>query len=292
MRKTALVVALAGLLIIAAAGTFFVRVGTANPYLRDYVAPDANTKPPKISVYSPENNALCRNVNLIINVSLPQSTTAPFTFLHVVSYDADWLQNRTFLFVSMGLSDEIRSDNPPEKQFFAYSGTLTGVPDGNHSLTLYAEGGGWYPPQGIKQSGFFIDGALTVSFAVDNTSPTIAFLSLESKTYYESDVPVNFRTNEAVSEISYSLDGQENVTVAGNSTLSGLPVGSRNVTVYARDAAGNVGASETVVFTVAEPESFPTVPVAVAVSVASIAVVACAGLILTRRKRRKEAIHT
>ena len=285
MRKKALVVALAALLIIAAAGTF-VRLGTANPYIRDYVAPDAHTKPPIISVYLPENNTLYRNVNLSINVSLPQSTTAPFTFLHHVSYDADWLQNRTYLYVSMGLSDEIRSDNPPERQFFAYSGTLTGVPDGNHSLTLYADGGGWYPPQGIKQSGFFIDGALTISFAVDNTPPTIAFLSLENKTYYESEVPLNFSTNEAVSKISYSLDGQENMTGASNSTLSGLPVGVHNVTIYVWDTAGNVGAPETVTFTIAEPESFPTVPF-VAISTVSIAAVA-AGLFLVR-KHRKEA---
>jgi hypothetical protein len=284
MRKKALLVALIALLITAAAGTFFVRLSTANPYLRDYVAPDAYTKPPKISVYSPENNALCRNVNLSINVSLPQSTTAPFTFLHVVSYDADWLQNRTYLFVSMGLSDEIRSDNPPENQFFAYSGTLTGVPDGNHSLTLYAEGGGWYPPQGIKQSGFFIDGTLTVSFAVYNTPPTIALLSLENKTYYEFDVPLNFTTNETVSKISYSLDGQENVTIDGNATLSGLAEGQHDLTVYASDNIGNFGASESVYFTIAKSEFFPNVPVSA--GVVSIALVA-AGLLVYHKKHKR-----
>ncbi len=61
--------------------------------------------------------------------------------------------------------------------------------------------------------------------------------------------------------------------------------------VYAWDAAGNVGASEIVAFTVAEPEPelepFPTVPAA-AISVASIAAVA-AGLLLYHRKRREEA---
>ena len=285
MRKKALVVALVALLITAAAGTF-VRLGTANPYLRDYVAPDAHTKPPIISVYSPENNTLNRNVNLSINVSLPQSTTAPFTFLHRVSYDADWLQNRTYLYVSMGLSDEIRSDNPPENQFFAYTGTLTGVPDGNHSLTLYAEGGGWYPPQGIKQSGFFIDGTLTVSFAVDNTPPTIAVLSLENKTYYKSEVPLNFITNEAFSKISYSLDGQENVTIDGNATLSGLAERQHNLTLYATDLAGNIAASEKVFFSVGKPEPFPVVPAA-AVS-AMVAITVATGLVLYLRNRQKE----
>jgi len=50
------------------------------------------------------------------------------------------------------------------------------------------------------------------------------------------------------------LDGQENVTIAGNTTLVGLSSGVHNVTVYACDDAGNVGSLETLTFTVAKPE--------------------------------------
>ena len=64
-----------------------------------------------------------------------------------------------------------------------------------------------------------------------------------------------------------------------------LPSGEHNVTVYAWDAAGNVGASETVTFTVAEPDIFPTVPVT-AVFTASISALA-AGFFLYHRKRPK-----
>jgi hypothetical protein len=81
--------------------------------------------------------------------------------------------------------------------------------------------------------------------------------------------------------MSYSLDGQDNVTIAGNTTLSGLPNGNHNVTVYATDKAGNV-ASETISFSVEAP--FPVVPVAAA-SVATIAVVG-AGLLVYFKKRR------
>jgi len=87
----------------------------------------------------------------------------------------------------------------------------------------------------------------------------------------------------------YGLDGRENVTITGNTTLSGLSNGLHGITVYARDEFENTGASETVTFNIEAP--FPTVPVA-AVSAASIAAVACAGLILTRRKHRKEAQQT
>jgi len=65
--------------------------------------------------------------------------------------------------------------------------------------------------------------------------------------------------------------------------LPSVPIGEHNVRVYAWDAAGNVGASEIIVFIVADPEIFPTVPVVV-VSAASIAAVA-AGLLVYFKKR-------
>jgi hypothetical protein len=92
---------------------------------------------------------------------------------------------------------------------------------------------------------------------------------------------LNFSINEPVSQITYSLDGQENVTIAGNTTLADLSAGTHNVTVYAWDTAGNVGASETVTFTVTP---FPTAPAAAA-SVASIAAVT-AGLLVYFKKRK------
>jgi hypothetical protein len=159
-KKTLLTVAfLSVLLFSAVAGTQRLNFGRANPYIRDYVAPDSYTKPPKISIFSPENNTFRQHlITLSLKVSLPESQTASMTFLHVVYYEADWLENRTYLYNSMGLGDEIRSDNSPERQYFLYSGILT-VPEGSHSLVIHAEGGGWYPPEGIRQSGFFIDGA-------------------------------------------------------------------------------------------------------------------------------------
>jgi hypothetical protein len=113
---------------------------------------------------------------------------------------------------------------------------------------------------------------------------------MENQTYTSADVPLSFAVNETTSQTAYSLDGQENVTaVAGNTTLTGLPNGVHNVTVYAHDLAGNIGASETVTFTVAEePEPFPTAPVAAA-SVATVAV-ALVGLLVYFRKRKHQAL--
>jgi hypothetical protein len=100
-----------------------------------------------------------------------------------------------------------------------------------------------------------------------------------------SDVPLNFEVDKSVSEMKYSLDGQENVTVVGNTTLAGLTNGYHNVTVYAADEAGNSGASETLLFDVELPEPFPTLLIAAA-SVAA-AVLVGVGLLVYFKKRNR-----
>jgi len=99
-------------------------------------------------------------------------------------------------------------------------------------------------------------------------------LSPETKVYNRSEVSLNFTVDEPVSQVKYSLDGQNNLTVAGNTTLAELSAGVHNVTVYARDAVGNIGASKTIPFTVAnEPEPFPTtLVIASAVTVATVGI--------------------
>jgi len=107
----------------------------------------------------------------------------------------------------------------------------------------------------------------------DNTPPTISILSPEYETYATNEVSLTFTVSEPVSWIGYSLDGQENQSIAGNTTLYDLPDGLHSMIVYAEDTVGNVGASEIVQFTVEvagpEPsqESFPTWAVAVIVIV-------------------------
>jgi parallel beta-helix repeat protein len=119
---------------------------------------------------------------------------------------------------------------------------------------------------------------------LDTTPPSISLASPENTTYTESSVSLNFSTNEPVSWLGYSLDGQENATINGNTTIADLPNGLHNVTVYANDTFGNTGKSETISFTIAkEPESFPTAPVAAA-SVASVAVAGVGLLVYFRKK--------
>jgi hypothetical protein len=153
----------------------------------------------------------------------------------------------------------------------AGNSSLTGLSDGTHSLTVYA--------MDVFENAATSE---TVYFTVDTALPSISILSPENQTYTSTDIPLTFTVDEPASWMDYSLDGHDNVTVAGNTTLTGLPDGVHNVTVYAKDAAGNTGASETIYFSVKVP--FPTMLVAVAAG-ASAAVVA-AGLLIYFRKRK------
>jgi parallel beta-helix repeat protein len=87
----------------------------------------------------------------------------------------------------------------------------------------------------------------------DTTPPAITIISPQNITYTTSSVPLTFTINEPTSWIGYSLDGQANVTISGNTTLTGLSEGSHNIIVYANDTSGNMGASNRVYFTIAPP---------------------------------------
>lgn len=118
----------------------------------------------------------------------------------------------------------------------------------------------------------------------DGTAPEIVVVSPENMIYYKTDIPLTFTVNEPVSWIEYNLDYETVREIESNCTLSGLSLGSHNITVYATDIAGNVGASDTVSFTVAEPEAFPVTLVATT-SVVTVAIVGT-GLLFYFKKRK------
>jgi N-acetylneuraminic acid mutarotase len=147
--------------------------------------------------------------------------------------------------------------------------TLRGLSDGLYNVTVYAAD--LIDNMGVSQA---------VQFTV-NIPPNISLLSPQNQTYTSTSVLLNFTVNKPVSYISYVLDGLENVTVNGNTTLTALG-GDHNVTVYAVDEAGNVGASETISFSVDKP--FPTA-LAVAATVTTITVVGeCLGIYFNKHR--------
>ena len=125
------------------------------------------------------------------------------------------------------------------------------------------------------------------SYVLEHTKPQISLVSPLNQIYNDSSISITFTVNKNITSASYSLDGQQNVTITGNTTITGLPSGLHNVTVYANDTFGNIGVSQTINFSIAIPktESFPTATVA-AVSCAIVVVVIAVLLFYFRRRRR------
>lgn len=106
--------------------------------------------------------------------------------------------------------------------------------------------------------------------------PVVSVVSPENKTYTANNVTLAFTLNKQASWMGYSLDGQETVAVAGNTTLTALSNGFHNITVYAKDTFENTGVSETVSFTIDVPE--PSAPFTTALFVAPVASVVVVGV--------------
>jgi hypothetical protein len=122
-------------------------------------------------------------------------------------------------------------------------------------------------------------------FGYGTISPEVAVVSPENRSYNSSSVSLIFTVDKPAVWMGYSLDGQDNVTITGNTTITGISSGLHNVTVYAKDSFENTGASETISFTIAEePESFPTALVATAS--ASVAIVGVGFIVYLRRRGR------
>ncbi len=122
-------------------------------------------------------------------------------------------------------------------------------------------------------------------FGYGTAPPIIDVASPENQTYNETSVDLIFRVNKPALWMGYSLDGQEAVTITGNTTLSGLSNGLHNITVYARDEFENTGASETISFSVNVP--FPTTFV---IASAIILVVIGVALLVYFKKRKRRPL--
>ncbi len=149
---------------------------------------------------------------------------------------------------------------------------LPRLPDGGHSIVVYA-----------TDSAGNVGASDIIHFTVDTTTPSISLLSPQNQTYATTEVMLHFTLNENASWTGYTLDGQENVTVTGNISLTEMAYGSHRITVYANDTYGNMAASETVYFSVSKP--FPVMWTG-----ALTAIIAGGGVVLLLRFKRNNKV--
>jgi hypothetical protein len=207
-----------------------------------------NSLPPNIEVFSPENKTYAAD-----SVSLSFIVDEPTSW---IGYSLDGQTNVT-------ITGNV---------------TIYGLPEGAHTAKLYA-----------KETAGNMGASKVIHFTIgaspmDTKPPTISIVSPENKTYDTTDIPLTLTADEPVSWMAYSLDGQTNVTITGDITLSpcvyvisGLPEGSHSLIVYVRDTAGNAGASGIIYFVVEPKQTEPSQLWVVAV----IAIVAGVGFALS-----------
>jgi hypothetical protein len=123
-------------------------------------------------------------------------------------------------------------------------------------------------------------------FGYGTVPPQVSLVSSETLNTTASQVSLNFTINRPVDWMSYSLDGKDNITIKGNTTITGLSAGLHNITVYAKDANGIVGGSETINFTIVK--SSLTVSIT---AVSIVVIVFGVGLLVFYRKHCHEAVR-
>ena len=196
-------------------------------------------------------------------------------------------ENRTYTTSSVSLSyiiDELTSWigyslDGQENVTVTGNTTLSGLSDGSHNLVVYAN-----DTAGNTGSSYIV--YLTI---LDTASPSISILSPENKTYATISIPLSFTIDESVLWMSYSLDSKANVTVTGNTTLSGLSDGSHHIVVYASDTAGNTGTSEMIYFTIeTQQEEASPIWTEVVIVIIVLTIGAIAGTALFRKHRRSQ----
>lgn len=161
--------------------------------------------------------------------------------------------------------------------------TIVDLSDGTHTITVYA-----------NDTAGNMGSSDLVYFTLDITPPSISIMSPENKTYDTTDISLTFTVDESVLWMAHSLDGQINMTITENTTLSELSDGSHSLIVYAYDAAGNTGASEIIYFNIEtqqpepqpEPESAVPWQLWIIAIIVVIAVVGTALLVYFLKKRK------
>jgi hypothetical protein len=147
---------------------------------------------------------------------------------------------------------------------------ISELPNGQHKIEVTARFVADVDNLFVPTYGF---SSAPIYFTVYNIPPpVISNLSFENKTYDSVNQSLSFTINKQTSWMGYSLDGKENITVNGNTMLSGLSYGSHSIVVYANDTVGNVGSSNTIYFSVTKPFLTATLIAALIVLIAVISI--------------------
>jgi hypothetical protein len=270
-KKRLLTVAFISVLVLPAAG-------------RTQVVNLAQAISDSIVIESPKNNTVYSSA-ILLNYSITSSSTYPD------SYNQKWVA-----WIGYNIDDKPAVTITPPVTITEQSVPvlpLSDLPNGEHRISVivqfaYTTSIGAYT-YNVSSAPVYFRVDVTPSIRIDSSPPNIFIQSPENKTCNTADISLNFTVDEPVILMGYRLDAQDYVTTAGNTTLTDLPHGSHNLTVYAYDTAGNIGASEAVYFTISqetEPQQEPFPTTLVVASVVTVAVIGLVMLVYFKKRKR------
>lgn len=235
----------------------------ANPNI--FVWPqDPITTPINVNILSPRPDQIyANNVVLIFDVIKPNSWLGggyglpPGCAVARISYNLD-SGVYTQIFNNYGKQDGLN-------QTTQYSFLLKDLAEGQHVIEIIITAMHFYADKNAPQFGsapktMQDTKTFTVTFTMDKTAPFITQTSIANQTYADMELPLNFTVKNQAVWMGYSLDNQANVTVNGNSTLTGLTEGPHSIVLYANNTAGTACKSNLVFFAVTMPTPTPTSP--------------------------------
>ncbi|MCW4044054.1 MAG: hypothetical protein NWE94_00880 [Candidatus Bathyarchaeota archaeon] len=222
MKKTAVLLVLS--LLVMTLGIHTSDVAVANPIPAEPIA-----VPPSISIQSPANETYnTNNVNLKFSVS---GNWNPCSEPHysLIQFSLDDA-NPTVVYSPgyySGMPVQLNMD---------FSIILKALSEGSHRVVITAVVAGLYLRGQNKalDIGHAIAHA-SVDFCVDTSHQSeISILSPINRTYNTTEISITFTMNRtsSLTGIGYSLDGQANVTIVGNTTVAQLAEGAHTITVY------------------------------------------------------------
>jgi hypothetical protein len=156
-------------------------MATANPIGLGEVPPDADTKPPYITIFSPENNSQTNSsISISLKVGVGELKTAGASaVIESVSYKADWIGDTITLYKDNSTGQSAQSQ---AHIFYVTVLNLTDIPQGNHSIVIYALENGSYEGKGtLEYYSFHIQNSATFSFSNNleaNPTPSVPETSI------------------------------------------------------------------------------------------------------------------
>jgi hypothetical protein len=167
MKKTKLGLAILSLIILSqSSGEFFKPIG-ADPMPQRIPSYRPIIIPPIIAIQTPENHSICNvnSIDLIFNVTAPQSVNASHSRIYRVYYKADWRQTGDYVYVQ-NLSN---NEHFPFKEFTL---TLSNITDGQHSIQITADGTVTCP-DGNYSFEFSSMGETSSDFTIESSTPNL-----------------------------------------------------------------------------------------------------------------------